>query len=289
MGLIPTDSTGSSQGGTHPKHLQPWLASPTSLWGQSLCDATPLTRLSPLQCLEELAASVEEVLEALGDRVLPALGLVLAGLCEVESRGCCGVTPKAAPTAWGEALWAPQLLVPQQVTPGALGSRRAPRDHRVLQTHRGTRSAGGRSSPGPAGGPELQPGPCAAGPGRRTPSSLRGQSQRHPLTPLSMELLPTPRHLLAPQHHRHVLGAAPEPPSYFSPRNWEGIWEATTRPRCPPLTHRAGCGGHFWGRAQELAGRTGPGAPRGHRPPRSEGTTEVRSKVPPAPTALNLA
>lgn len=199
MGLIPTDSTGSSQGGTHPKHLQPWLGSPTSLWGQRLCDTTPLTRLSPLQCLEELAASVEEVLEALGDRVLPALGLVLAGLWEVESRGCCGVTPKAAPTAWGEALWAPQLLVPQQVTPGALGSSRAPRDHRVLQTHRGTRSAGGRSSPGPAGGPELQPGPCAAGLGRRTPSSLWGQSRCHPLTPLSTELLPTPRHLPAPQ------------------------------------------------------------------------------------------
>lgn len=174
-------------------------------------------RLLPLQCLEELAASVEEVLEALGDRVLPALGLVLAGLWEVESRGCCGVTPRAAPAAWGEALWAPrgslhelprcsshssvppQLLVPQQVTPGALGSSRAPRDHRVLQTHRGTRSAGGRSSPGPAGGPELQPGPCAVGPGRRTPSSLQGQSRCHPLTPLSTELLPTPRHLPAPQ------------------------------------------------------------------------------------------
>lgn len=57
----------------HPQLLG-WVA----LLGQGL-SPTLCTSLSPLQCLEKLAARVEEVLEALGDRMLSALGLVLAG------------------------------------------------------------------------------------------------------------------------------------------------------------------------------------------------------------------
>ena len=47
-------------------------------------------------------------------------------------------------------------------------------------THRGKRSAGGRSSPDPADGPELQLVPFAVGPGRHTPASLGGTDQHHP-------------------------------------------------------------------------------------------------------------
>jgi len=64
----------------------------------------------------------------------------------------------------------------------------------VLQTHHGKCSAGGRSSPGPADGPELQPGPSVAEPGHHTLSSLQGQGQCHPHAALTVELPP-------PWHH----------------------------------------------------------------------------------------
>lgn len=53
----------------------------------------------------------------------------------------------------------------------------------VLWAHHGKCSAGGRSSPGPADGPELQPVPSGAAPGRRTPASLWGTGQHHPRHP----------------------------------------------------------------------------------------------------------
>lgn len=151
--------------------------------------------LSPLQCLEELAAGVEEVLEAPGDRVLPALGLVLAGLCEA---GSTGMRTRAALEAQAKDLWA--LLVPPlpEMLPccthpipmchpnplchidDTLGG------HAVLQAHHDKCSAGGRSSPGPADGPELQPGLSVVEPGHHTPASLQGQGQCYPHATLAV-------------------------------------------------------------------------------------------------------
>ena len=99
MGLISTDTTSLLQARTHfwappAPSLRtqllavPRMGSPMSPLGEGLSTPPPCTSLSPLQRLEKLAAGVEEVLEALGHRVLPALGLVLAGLWGAESRGC---------------------------------------------------------------------------------------------------------------------------------------------------------------------------------------------------------
>lgn len=59
-----------------------------------------------------------------------------------------------------------------------LGDCQAPRSS--VWAHRGTCSAGGQSSPGPADGPEPRPVPSAAVPGHRTPASLWGQSSITP-------------------------------------------------------------------------------------------------------------
>lgn len=159
--------------------------------------------------------------------MLPALGLVLAGLWGAESRGCCSRRCRAAPAAHstacqpsGKALprshrlsCLPAMLIhglhlflvpPQPPGPHHnLGGARLdpppqPPHSAAPCTHRGKRSAGGQSSPGPADGPELQLVPFAGGPGRRTPASLWGTDQHHPLAWGKKGFLSPPPHGTSP-------------------------------------------------------------------------------------------
>lgn len=83
----------------------------------------------------------------------------------------CQPSPQPMPQPWGAQL-DPSPQPPCSAVPC---------------THRGKRSAGGRSSPGPADGPELQLVAFAEEPGHRTLASLRGTDQHHPQhLPLSL-------------------------------------------------------------------------------------------------------
>lgn len=130
-------------------------------------------------------------------------------------------------------------------------------------THRGRRSADGRSSPGPADGPELQLVPFAAEPGHRTPASLRGTEQHHP-EPLAH----------CPQHLPLCLGAR-GPPVPSSP-----VRATSRHPPCVPQARRGTA--WQWSRVLGTSGWAGFGSSLALGPPSPEHPGPAQHPWPPA-------